>query len=170
MNVLEKCVFAGTLCIVFAKGYADDGWFTVGGSSSPAITPSPILMSTQDDTARELVEKGMTRDMVIALIGDPDEVHWDNAQKTLYHATYNYEVYKCTFSVSIDRRGESSRSNIVAKYAAKATVYFSLNNGRWVVYKTVGSTTNYSEYRKNGWKPIRRMIEPEGAVLVERYK
>ena len=170
MNLLEKHILAGALCIIFPTAKADDGWFTVGGNSSPAITPLPILMSSQHDATQDLIEKGMTQDMVVALIGKPDEVHWDNTQKTLYHATYNYEVYKCTFSASIDRHGESSRSDIVAKYAAKATVYFSISNGQWIVYKTVGSTTNYAEYRKNGWRPIRRMIEPDGAMLMEKYK
>lgn len=166
----RKHVIAGVLCITFAIARADDGWFTVGGNSSPAITPLPMPISSQPNATQDLIEKGMTQDMVVALIGKPDEVHWDNAQKTLYHATYSYEVYKCTFSVSIDSRGESSRSNVVAKYAASATVYFSLDKGQWVIYKTVGSTTNYNEYRKNGWEPIRRMIEPEGAILIEEYK
>ena len=148
---------------------SDDGRFTVDtGNSSPAFIPStPVFV----EESKDLIEKGMTQDMVVALIGRPDEVYWDNDEQTLYHATYKYQVYKCSFSFSFDSKGkESSRSDITALYSAETKVYFHKGNDGWLVYKVIGSTANYNEYRNNNYQPIRRMCEPEGSVLIRRYK
>lgn len=148
-----------------------DGWFhwgTVGGDSLPPIQPAFNLMPNVEN---DLVEKGMTENMVEALIGEPDESYWDNDDETCYHAVYEYEVYQCSCSISLEAGGrESSKSKIIAKYSAEAKVYYALENGRWKVYKVVGSTKDYGEYRKNGNRPIRRMMVPDDACLVERYR
>ena len=148
---------------------SNDGWFTVdtSNSSTAFIPATPVIM----EASKDLIEKGMTQDMVVSLIGRPDEVYWDNDKQTLYHATYKYQVYKCSFSFSFDSKGnESSGSDITALYSADAKVYFHNVNGEWLVYKVIGSTTNYNEYRNNNYNPIRRMSEPDGSVLIRRYK
>ena len=53
---------------------------------------SPVFLQSEETS--DLIEKGMTQDMVSALIGRPDEVYWDNSEKTMYHAVYKYEIYK----------------------------------------------------------------------------
>ena len=118
----------------------------------------------------------MTQDMVSALIGRPNKVYWDNSEKTMFHAVYEYEVYKCSFSFTMespqrtgDRFRESSKSNVEAKYAASVSVYFYMNNGKWTVFKVIGSPKEYKAYRENNYNPLRRMSAPDDAVLVEKY-
>jgi hypothetical protein len=136
------------------------------------VTP-PLFVETSE--RKDFIEKGMTQDMVIALIGRPDVVCWDNHEKTMYHAVYKYEIYKCSFTFTMEApvRGrsfrESNKSDIEAKYAASASIYYYVKNGEWTVYKVVGSTENYNAYRKNNYQPLNRMCEPDDAVLIERY-
>ena len=136
---------------------------------------SPVFL--QSEKTSDLIEKGMTQDMVSALIGRPDEVYWDNSEKTMYHAVYKYEIYKCSFSFTMEspqstggRFRESTKSNVEAKYAASLVVYFYMNNGKWTVFKVIGSSKEYKAYRENNYNPLRRMSAPDDAVLVERYR
>ena len=136
---------------------------------------SPVLLQSEETS--DLIEKGMTQDMVSALIGRPNKVYWDNSEKTMFHAVYEYEVYKCSFSFTLespqrtgDRFRESSKSNIEAKYAASVSVYYYMNNGKWTVFKVIGSPKEYKAYRENNYNPLRRMSAPNDAVLLERYR
>lgn len=135
---------------------------------------SPVFLQSEESSS--LIEKGMTQDMVSALIGSPDKMYWDNPEKTVYHAVYEYEVYKCAFSFTLEspqRTGgqfrETSKSKVEAKYAASVSVYFYKNNGAWIVFKVIGSDKEYKAYRENGYNPLRRMCAPDEAVLVEQY-
>ena len=94
----------------------------------------------------------------------------------MYHAVYNYEVYQCSFSFALEStRGtggqirETSKSKVEAKYAASVLVYFYKNDGKWIVFKVIGSDKEYKAYRENGYNPLRRMCVPNDAVLVEKY-
>ena len=136
---------------------------------------SPVFLQSEESS--NLIEKGMTQDMVSALIGSPDKMYWDNSEKTVYHAVYEYEVYKCSFSFTLEspqRTGsqfrETSKSKVEAKYAASVAVYFYKNNGTWIVFKVIGSDKDYKAYRENGYNPLRRMCVPDDAVLVEQYR
>lgn len=141
-----------------------------------AVTVTSPLFLQSEETS-DLIEKGMTQDMVLALIGRPDKVHWDNSDKTMYHAIYKYEVYKCSFSYTLEspqrtggRFREASESKVEAKYAASVSVYFYMNDGKWTVFKVIGSTKEYKAYCENGYNPLRRMNTPDDAVLVEKYR
>lgn len=136
---------------------------------------SPVFLQSKETS--DLIEKGMTQDMVSALIGRPDEVYWDNSEKTMCHAVYKYEIYKCSFSFTMEssqrtggRFRESTKSNVEAKYAASLSVYFYMNNGKWTVFKVIGSSKEYKAYRENDYNPLRRMCAPDDAVLVEKYR
>lgn len=136
---------------------------------------SPVFLQSEESS--NLIEKGMTQDMVSALIGSPDKMYWDNSEKTVYHAVYEYEVYKCSFSFTLEspqRTGsqfrETSKSKVEAKYAASVAVYFYKNNGTWIVFKVIGSDKDYKAYRENDYNPLRRMCVPDDAVLVEQYR
>jgi hypothetical protein len=136
---------------------------------------SPVFLQSEESS--NLIEKGMTQDMVSALIGRPDEVYWDNSEKTMYHAVYKYEIYKCSFSFTMEssqrtggRFRESTKSNVEAKYAASVTIYYYMNNGKWTVFKVIGSSKEYKAYRENNYNPLRRMCVPNDAVLVEKYR
>lgn len=135
---------------------------------------SPVFLQSEESS--NLIEKGMTQDMVSALIGSPDKMYWDNSEKTVYHAVYEYEVYQCSFSFALEStRGtggqirETSKSKVEAKYAASVLVYFYKNDGKWIVFKVIGSDKEYKAYRENGYNPLRRMCVPNDAVLVEKY-
>lgn len=141
-----------------------------------AVTVTPPVF-LQSEESSNLIEKGMTQDMVSALIGSPDKMYWDNSEKTVYHAVYEYEVYKCSFSFTLEspqRTGsqfrETSKSKVEAKYAASVAVYFYKNDGKWIVFKVIGSDKDYKAYRENGYNPLRRMCVPDDAVLVEQYR
>ena len=136
---------------------------------------SPVFL--QSEKTSDLIEKGMTQDMVSALIGRPNKVYWDNPEKTMFHAVYEYEVYKCSFSFTMespqrtgDRFRESSKSSVEATYAASVSVYYYMNNGKWTVFKVIGSPKEYKAYRENNYNPLRRMSAPDDAVLVEKYR
>ena len=136
---------------------------------------SPVLLQSEETS--DLIEKGMTQDMVSALIGRPNKVYWDNPEKTMFHAVYEYEVYKCSFSFTMespqrtgDQFRESSKSSVEAKYAASVSVYYYMNNGKWTVFKVIGSPKEYKAYRENNYNPLRRMSAPDDAVLVEKYR
>ena len=136
---------------------------------------SPVFLQSEETS--DLIEKGMTQDMVSALIGRPNKVYWDNSEKTMFHAVYEYEVYKCSFSFTMespqrtgDQFRESSKSNVEAKYAASVSVYYYMNNGKWTVFKVIGSPKEYKAYRENNYNPLRRMSAPDDAVLVEKYR
>jgi hypothetical protein len=138
------------------------------------VTP-PLFVETSE--RKDFIEKGMTQDMVSALIGSPDKMYWDNSEKTVYHAVYEYEVYKCSFSFTLEspqRTGsqfrETSKSKVEARYAASVAVYFYKNDGKWIVFKVIGSDKDYKAYRENGYNPLRRMCVPDDAVLVEQYR
>ena len=47
---------------------------------------SPVFLQSEETS--DLIEKGMTQDMVLALIGRPNKVYWDNSEKTMCHAVY----------------------------------------------------------------------------------
>ena len=69
-----------------------------------------------------------------------------------------------------DRFRESSKSSVEAKYAASVSVYYYMNNGKWTVFKVIGSPKEYKAYRENNYNPLRRMSAPDDAVLVEKYR
>ena len=45
-----------------------------------------------------------------------------------------------------------------------------MNNGKWTVFKVIGSPKEYKAYRENNYNPLRRMCAPDDAVLVEKYR
>jgi hypothetical protein len=45
-----------------------------------------------------------------------------------------------------------------------------MNNGKWTVFKVIGSPKEYKAYRENNYNPLRRMSAPDDAVLAERYR
>ncbi len=161
------CVTLAFHSPIKAQLSSGNGWVHFGGVNAVSVIPSVAWNNKEDD----LIDRGMTQDMVVALIGQPMVSYWNNDKKTCSHAVYRYELYQCSFSFSLDRYGKSSnRSETIAKYAAQVKVYYAKKNDRWIVYKIVGSTKNYNAYRNNNFKPIRRTTRPDNAELIERYQ
>jgi len=48
--------------------------------------------------------------------------------------------------------------------------YYPMNNGKWTVFKVIGSPKEYKAYRENNYNPLRRMCAPDDAVLIEKYR
>lgn len=161
------CVTLAFHSPIKAQLSSGNGWVHFGGVNAVSVIPSVAWNNKEDD----LIDRGMTQDMVVALIGQPADLYWDNGKKTCFHAVYKYELYDCSFVFSHGVNGrESHRSEIIAKYVVRVKVYYVKDNDRWIVYKVVGSTKDYNAYRENDFKPIRRMGHPDDAVLLERYQ